>query len=161
MNSVRTPGPAPEADAVPAREGQEFAAAYTRLMNTLLALLEDETELVRAGRLAEAAALSVSKSELAGHFLAQTVRLKSDAAAWFRDEPAMLDELQRRHDLFRALLQINLTVLATAHAVAEGLIRGAAGELARKTAPQGYGASGRTVSANGMAPQPLALSRAK
>ena len=41
---------------------------------------------------------------------------------------------------FNALLQINLTVLATAHAVSEGLIRGAHAEVARKNAPQTYGA---------------------
>ena len=44
----------------------------------------------------------------------------------------MLATLQPRHDTFRALLQINLTVLATAHAVSEGIVRGVSGELARK-----------------------------
>lgn len=160
MSPTRTSIIASNAGADPALEGREFASAYIRLMNALLSVLEDETELVRGGHLKEAAELNASKSALAGRFLAETVRLKTDAAAWFHDEPEMLDELQRRHDLFRALLQINLTVLATAHAVAEGLIRGAAGELARKTAPQGYGASGRSVSSANATPQPLALFRA-
>ena len=33
------------------------------------------------------------------------------------------------HNTFRDLLQTNLTVLATAHAVSEGIIRGVSGEL--------------------------------
>ena len=51
-------------------------------------------------------------------------------------------ELRQRHDLFRAVLQMNLTVLATAHAVSESIMRGVSSELARKATPQGaYGAS--------------------
>ena len=57
------------------------------------------------------------------------------------------------------LLQMNLTVLATAHAVSEGIIRGVSGELARTRAPQTYGASGRANAPDPRASQPLALSR--
>ena len=38
--------------------------------------------------------------------------------------PDKLETLRRRHDAFRALLQIDLTVLATAHAVSEGMVPG-------------------------------------
>ena len=67
--------------------------------------------------------------------------------------------MRKRHDAFRALLQTNLTVLATAHAVSEGIIRGVSGELARKQAPSTYGASGRTNTPGPKASQPLAVSR--
>ena len=60
---------------------------------------------------------------------------------------------------FQTLLQKNLTVLATAHAVSEGIIRGVSDELARKRAPSTYGASGRANTPNPQACQPLALSR--
>ena len=43
--------------------------------------------------------------------------------------------MRERHTAFQALLQTNMTVLATAHAVSEGIIRGVSGELARKRAP--------------------------
>ena len=67
--------------------------------------------------------------------------------------------MRKRHDAFQALLQINLTVLATAHAVSEGIIRGVSGELARKRAPSTYGASGRANAPSAKASQPLAVSR--
>jgi hypothetical protein len=73
--------------------------------------------------------------------------------------PAALDRLRNRHDAFQALLQTNLTVLATAHAVSEGIIRGVSGELARKLAPSTYGASGRANGPSAKTSQPLALSR--
>jgi hypothetical protein len=57
------------------------------------------------------------------------------------------------------VLQINLTVLATAHAVSESIMRGVSEELARKAQPQAYGASGRAMApAKGNAP-PLTVSR--
>ena len=49
-------------------------------------------------------------------------------------------------------------MLATAHAVSEGIIRGVAGEMARQTAPKTYGMSGRP-NAPRMQAVPLALSR--
>ena len=70
-----------------------------------------------------------------------------------------MPELVRHHNDFRALLQINLTVLATAHAVSEGIVRGVSGELARKAAPQTYGASGRANAPDPRNATPLAVSR--
>jgi hypothetical protein len=72
---------------------------------------------------------------------------------------AKLEALRLRHDAFRALLQINLTVLATAHAVSEGIVRGVSAEMAQKSAPQTYGASGRANVPKRSAAAPLAVSR--
>ena len=71
----------------------------------------------------------------------------------------MLDRLRKRHDAFRALLQTNLTVLATAHAVSEGIMRGVSGEMARKQAPSTYGATGRANVPSSKTSQPLAFSK--
>ena len=73
--------------------------------------------------------------------------------------PEMVDELRKRHDQFHALLQINLTVLATAHAVSESIMRGVSSELARKATPQAYGASGRATPSSPSGQRPLTLSR--
>ncbi len=50
-------------------------------------------------------------------------------------------------------------MLATAHAVSEGIVRGVSGEMARKAAPQTYGASGRANLPGRSAAGPLAVSR--
>ena len=47
---------------------------------------------------------------------------------------------------------MNLTVLATAHAVSESIMRGVSAELARKATPQAYGASGRAAAPSAAAP---------
>src|SRR5262249_27560191 len=62
-------------------------------------------------------------------------------------------------DVFRPLLQINLTVLATVHAVSEGIVRGVAGEMTRKAAPQTYGVSGRAIAPAPHTARPAAVNR--
>ena len=55
--------------------------------------------------------------------------------------PELLAALRRHHDTFRAMLQINLTVLATAHAVSEGIVRGVNTEIQRRNIPNTYTAT--------------------
>ncbi|MBV9261335.1 MAG: hypothetical protein JO205_08180 [Pseudolabrys sp.] len=129
-----------------------------KIMDALLSTVEQETVLVRAGKLGESATLAMAKAELAGQYLADTERLKSNRHYVERSLPEKLDALRQRHNSFGALLQINLAVLATAHAVSEGIIRGVSEELARKRAPTTYGASGRANGLPAKARQPLALS---
>jgi hypothetical protein len=142
-----------------AAEVKTIAAELGGVMDALMELVEKETALVRKGRLSEAVKLEKTKSELAGRYLLGMRRLQA-AAARFRSElPRTFDALRARHRELQERLQINLTVLATAHAVSEGIMRGVAEVVARKAAPQTYGASGRPVYGTRPAPQPLALSR--
>jgi hypothetical protein len=128
-------------------------------MDDILRVVAQETELVRAGKLIPATRLQPEKAELANRYYAGTTQLKAILSALPPDHQQQLAELKRRHEEFRALLQINLTVLATAHAVSEGIMRGVSDELARKAAPSTYGASGRTNAPGASAGQPLAVSR--
>jgi hypothetical protein len=92
-------------------------------------------------------------------YLADTARIRASQGYLAKSTPTMVDELRKRHEEFRALLQMNLTVLATAHAVSESIMRGVSGELARKATPAAYGASGRPATPSAAARQPLTLSR--
>ncbi len=140
-------------------EAEKAITDLGRIMDSLLATVEQETGLVRAGRLSEAERLAAAKSELAGNYLAATERLKASRQFIARTLPDVLAELRRRHDAFHALLQINLTVLATAHAVSEGIVRGVSDEINRTQVPQTYGATGRPTMARPKNRQPMAISR--
>ena len=129
------------------------------VMDALLVTVEQETELVRAGNLAGAAKLEASKAELSRLYLLDASRLKASQGFLSRTMPDILAALRQRHDLFHALLQMNLTVLATAHAVSESIMRGASDELARRATPHAYGASGRAAVPPPSSMQPLAISR--
>jgi hypothetical protein len=141
-------------------EAETLIVRYLNVMESLLSVLKQETELVRAGRLGAAAKLAETKADLTRLYIADTLALRASHPSLTRIMPAAkIEALRERHDTFRALLQINLTVLATAHAVSEGIVRGVSGELARKSAPQTYGATGRTLAPPKSAGQPLAISR--
>jgi hypothetical protein len=140
-------------------EAQQVIADLGRIMQALLAAVQEETALVRAGKLSDAEHLASAKSELAGNYLAATERLKSSRQFLMRTLPEQLAELRRLHDTFHAVLQINLTVLATAHAVSEGIVRGVSEEINRLEVPQTYGATGRASNARPKNRQPMAVSR--
>lgn len=137
------------------REIENLDAILDRLVETI----EEETARVRAGRLRDAAKLDETKSELVRRYAAESERIKGALGLIARSLPDAFERMRKRHSTLEKLLQTNLTVLATAHAVSEGIIRGVSGELARKRAPSTYGATGRATAPGAKASQPLAMSR--
>ena len=142
-----------------AADAERLAAHFIEIMDTLIGVVRKETDLVREGRLSEAAKLDSIKGDLARLYIADTLRLRASSKFLAEVAPDMFAKVRRRHNTFGALLQINLTVLATAHAVSEGIVRGVSSELARKSAPQTYRSSGRHVAPTRSAAQPLTLRR--
>ena len=156
MSTSTTITPAPVATAA---EAQALAQHYVEVMDNLIGVIQQETDLVRDGKLALSAKLAEPKGDLARLYIADTLRLRANQARMAALVPETFAALKQRHDSFRALLQINLTVLATAHAVSEGIVRGVSGEMIRKSSPQTYGATGRANAPDPRAAQPLAVSR--
>ncbi len=150
--------PTPEPITTPA-DAQKLVVHLMNLMDVMLNTVEQETALVRAGHLKDAAALEATKAELARQYVADTNRLKANSGALTKHVPQLVDALRKRHETFQAILQMNLTVLATAHAVSEGLIRGAAAEAAREAAPQTYGRSGQANAPSRNMPMPVSINR--
>jgi hypothetical protein len=146
--------------AVTAAQADALVVRFMEITDGLIGLVEQETELVRAGRLRAATKLAQPKADLTRLYITVTRYLHANQQALARIVPKTLATLRARHDAFQSLLQTNLTVLATAHAVSEGIIRGVSGEMARKSAPQTYGATGRATPPSPGAAGPLALSRA-
>jgi hypothetical protein len=156
LPSAPDPLPRPITNASEARDVIEH---LSDVMDALLGIVDQETSLVRAGHLRDAAKLEPTKSNLARLYVTDAARLKISGPYLSQTAPGVLTVLRERHHSFQARLQVNLTVLATAHAVSEGIMRGLSEEIARKASPQTYGASGR---ANAPKPQlrlPLTVSR--
>jgi hypothetical protein len=139
-------------------EAEQALAELTLLVEKLGAIVEQETALVRAGKLRSAMALEPAKSQLAGQLFVAGERLKAGTKA-LGGAPAQCKDLAKVQEIFHSLLQKNMVVLATAHAVSEGIVRRLSGDLARKASPQVYGASGRTAAPNPRHGRPLAVSR--
>ena len=128
-------------------------------MNALLGLVERETELVRAGKVREAMTLESKKQELSRNYVSAVSELKTNQAQLAKSAPELLSTLHRHHDAFRAMLQVNLTVLATAHAVSESVVRGVNAEIQKRNVPNTYTAAGRRARSGPRHITPLAVSR--
>jgi len=142
-----------------AADAQTAIVQLTEVMDGLEAVVVEETALVRAGQLRKATDLGVKKTELSGRYFKAVERLKASSKLLSRLVPQDVSALARRHELLQAVLKSNMVVLATAHAVSEGIMRRLSGDLARQACPQVYGASGRTTAPDPKRTQPLAFSR--
>jgi flagellar biosynthesis/type III secretory pathway chaperone len=140
-------------------EAEQAIDELAGLIEKLSVLIEQETALVHAGRLRNATALQPTKAELAGRLQAASTRLRASAKVLRQSSPARRAALTRLQEAFRAVLQKNMVILATAHAVSEGIVRKLSGDMARKSSPQVYGATGRTTAPNPRHGRPLAISR--
>src|SRR5262249_52552104 len=130
-----------------------------KIMDQLEQAVSEETSRVRSGKLRDAFTLEQAKTEIAHLYAVESNRVKAAKDAIVRLAPKALDRLRQRHDKSQILLHPNLPVLAPAHAVSEGIIRGVSSELARKQAPSTYGASGRAQAPSKKVSPPLAVSR--
>jgi hypothetical protein len=159
MNQRPQPRQAPAAATATPVEARKIAEDLMEVMRALLGVIERETELVRAGEVREAMSLEAQKSELSRRYVSALGNLEAAQKYLSQAAPELLTALHRHHDTFRAMLQINLTVLATAHAVSEGIVRGVNTEMQRRNIPNTYTAAGQRAAPGPRHITPLAVSR--
>ncbi|MGY8711519.1 hypothetical protein RAD16_37785 [Bradyrhizobium sp. 18BD] len=160
FNASRQPMQAQRPNTAPGHaEARKVAEQLMDAMNALLALIERETELVRAGKVREAMTLESKKQELSRNYVLAVSELKTNQPQLAKTAPELLSTLHRHHDAFRAMLQVNLTVLATAHAVSESVVRGVNAEIQKRNVPNTYTAAGRRATPGPRHITPLAVSR--
>ena len=155
----RRPAPAPNAAASTALDARKLAENLMDVMSALLGVIERETALVRAGKLREGMALEPQKTDLSRRYVNAVGQLKASQKYLSQTAPELLTTLHRHHDTFRAMLQINLTVLATAHAVSESIVRGVNTEMQRRNIPNTYTSAGRRATPGPRHMTPLSVSR--
>jgi hypothetical protein len=153
----QTPAPIPVAT-TPA-DARKLAENLMDVMSALLGVIERETALVRAGKLREAMAFEPEKTGLSRRYVNAVGQLKASQKYLSQTAPELLTTLHRHHDTFRAMLQVNLTVLATAHAISESIVRGVNTEMQRRNIPNTYTAAGRRAAPGPRHITPLAVSR--
>lgn len=147
----------PKAVLIGTREAAEaLAGRLETSMDALLAVVEEETRLVRTGKLIEAGALQGRKADLVAAYARDMAEAKANMTALGRLSAPAVARLRDRHAEFRSLIQINMAVLATAREVAEDLVRSVAeavgqGERPKTYAPPGQAPNPAAVSARGLA----------
>ena len=155
QQSIR-PAPPPFASA---NEAVAFIEGLRLTIAELTAVLTEESALVRAARMKAAQPLEARKSALSLRYTAELARLKAHAPALRAAAPHVLASLEADNAMLGKALEVNLAVLATAHAVAEGIIRQVASTVQASRAPSAYGANGRTSAPPRRAAAPVAVIR--
>jgi hypothetical protein len=140
-------------------EAEILCAEIGGMLDRLVALVHEETRLVRASKLVAATGLQETKAELARHYALALETLRNNAATVGRHAPVLVDQLRRRHEAFQSELQVNMAVLATARSVSETLVRGVAEEVASRNVPKTYGSAGVMTGLSRSAARPVAVSR--
>ncbi|WP_319775675.1 flagellar protein FlgN [Breoghania sp.] len=123
-------------------------------MDSLLSAIEEETALVREGKLRQAGELQPRKAELMQQYIHRLNRTRDNSVALGNLAPVAVADLRRGHVEFQAVLKINLAVLATAREVAEKLVRSVAESVGVAEAPKTYtrgGAHPQVNSSQGIA----------
>lgn len=128
-------------------------------MENLLVLLQQETALVKAGKLRQAGELAMDKEEKAALYTRLMLVARDEIDALKAHVPEATAALLKRHELFRSEVQINLAVLDTARDVAEDILRTVATEVGRGETANVYGRSGRTAAAYAVGARGVAVNR--
>lgn len=132
--------PAPERPRVSnAIEAEALIEVVLETLGSLSHVVGEETGLVKAGRLQEAMARETRKSELAGVYMKGVEQIKMNAVALARFAPEKVKRLKAAHQAFQDLIETNQTVLATARAISESIVRDLAADANRPTRAAGYG----------------------
>ncbi|MGC4077509.1 MAG: hypothetical protein QM702_10845 [Rubrivivax sp.] len=131
----------------------ELCSLAIETLESLVVILNQETTLLRGGRLKEAGQLTPEKTRLAQDYveLARSVQRQSERLKV--QAPALVDMLLAGHDRLATQMAENLKVIATARAVTGDLLADVATAVAAKAGPKTYGASGQLT---GTAPQAAA-----
>ncbi|MBN9314734.1 MAG: hypothetical protein J0I99_03270 [Devosia sp.] len=126
-------------DSLPA---PELCALATDTLESLVAILNEETTLLRAGRAREAGGVSAEKTRLAQDYMGYARSVQRQAARLKAEAPAQLEDLFARHDKLATQMAENLRVIATARAITEDLLTDVAQAISAKGRPTTYGANG-------------------
>ncbi|MCJ2015365.1 hypothetical protein [Methylobacterium sp. J-076] len=154
--------PVPEQLRVVDRAGAEaLVAGVLGNMNALRAVLDEEADHIRAGRLKAGVVAAEPKAALAAAYMRGLESAKANAVALVRLHPQGVESLSTAHRAFTAAVEANQAVLAAARTVCEGLIRSLADDIAKSKVPAGYGAARSAPSPYGRGARsgPLVMSR--
>ena len=136
-----TPDPLPSA-----MSAVDLCQSLENSMEVLIELIEQECELVRAGKLDQAQAVHATKAKCAQAYVEAHRLVKTQAERLHLEAPQAVAALNHRHQEFRSLLQLNMAALVAAKAVSEDLVRTVAESAGQAARPETYGAAGALAS---------------
>jgi len=141
-------------------DATELCARADSALTQLVNIMNEETTLLRAGRLKEAGALTPEKTQFAQDYVTFARTIQREAERLRVQSPEQLNKLQQRHESLATQMAENLRVLATAKTVAEDLLTDVAKTVGGNTKPSTYGTSGQLSNTTPTVARGLSIDRA-
>jgi flagellar biosynthesis/type III secretory pathway chaperone len=131
-------------DAIPA---VELCQRALDTLNSLVAIMNEETTLLRAGRAREASVLSAQKTSLAQEYTGLVRSIQRQTTRLLKEAPDEVRQLRAGHERLATQMAENLKVLATARTVAEDILTDVANAVGERNRTRTYGATGEIAEA--------------
>ena len=112
-------------------------------LRALVDIMNEETTLLRRGKLSEAGELASAKAELAQKYVGLARAIQSNAAELKSKTPHLLEKLQQGQTALATQMAENMRVLATAKALSEDIINSVATQMGNAAQTSAYGANGK------------------
>lgn len=138
----------------------ELCGRAAGTLDELVSIMNQETTLLRAGRMREAGALTAEKTRLAQDYVTLARSVQRQIERLRQEAPADVDRLRGRHERLATQMADNLRVIATARSVTEDLLTDVAATLGQKTRAKTYGANGELGGPPSQAARGIAINRA-
>lgn len=123
-------------------EPEEVCAEARETLTRLVDVMNNETTLLRAGRLLEASKLAAPKAELAQKYVGLARAIQHNVQTLKETAPHLLLALQKHQTALATQMAENLRVLATAKTLSEEIVGDVAAQLGQAQRPKTYGGNG-------------------
>lgn len=141
--------------------GRDLIGRTALTLNTLVTIMNEETTLLRAGRVKEAGQLTGDKTRLAQEYVGLSRSIQRQLHRLRLEVPAELDRLKSGHESLATQMAENLRVIATARDVTEAVLTDVANAVGAQDRTRTYGAGGQIQpSAPTAAARGIAINRA-
>lgn len=143
-------------DEMPAAELCERSLAT---LEALVSVMNEETTLLRAGRMREAGAVSARKTALAQDYVGLVRSIQRQTARLLREAPDDVRRLRAGHERLATQMAENLKVLATSRSLTEDILTDVADAVGQRGRARTYGPDGEVAGAAGAAARGIAINR--
>lgn len=138
----------------------ELCGRTTGKLDELVAIMNQETTLLRAGRMREAGVLTADKTRLAQDYVSLARSVQRQIERLKREAPNEMKLLRNRHERLATQMADNLRVIATARTLTENLLTDVANSAGQAARTRTYGATGEIGADSKHAARGIAVNRA-
>jgi hypothetical protein len=140
--------------------GRELVTRVEATLNALVAIMNHETTLLRAGHVKDASALTSDKTRLAQDYVGLSRSVQRQLFRIREEAPDDLARLRGGHERLATQMAENLRVIATARDVTESVLTEVAESVGAQNRTKTYGATGTLQSTAGGHARGIAVNRA-